>query len=33
MTALHPDVIKLVKEAIRLEIKGRAFFNEAAGST
>lgn len=33
MTALHPDVVKLVKEAIRLEIKGRAFFNEAAEST
>jgi len=33
MTALHPDVVKLVKEAIRLEIKGRTFFVEAAAAT
>ena len=33
MSALHPDVIKLVKEAIRLEIKGRAFFSHAAEVT
>lgn len=33
MTALHPDVIKLVKEAIRLEVKGRAFFVHAAEVT
>ena len=33
MSALHPDVIKLVKEAIRLEIKGRAFFVHAAEMT
>ena len=33
MSVLHPDVIKLVKEAIRLEIKGRAFFLYAAEVT
>jgi len=33
MSALHPDVIKLVKEAIRLEIKGRSFFLHAAEMT
>ena len=33
MSTLTPDVIKLIKEAIRLEIKGRNFFNHAAEVT
>ena len=33
MKGLNPEVIKLIKEAIRLEIRGRNFFVQAAEST
>ena len=33
MESLNPEIINLIKEAIRLEIKGRNFFLHAAEVT